>query len=323
MVRIRKNANTLTEGERDRFLSALVTLNQRGEFVDFQNMHTTDTSREIHGRSCFLPWHRLLLLDLERKLQAIDQSVTMPYWRFDQPAPNVFIRDFIGVPDPTTGLVEFSPTNPLINWRVTVFGEGSGRVRRAFQTRRDGSVWDPTREPALIENDETATINMGTVGTVTSFENFERMEGDPHGSAHVSFLGQISDIGRAPADPLFFMLHANVDRLWAKWQWLRDRSDPALNETYYKRGLGPINPDPNRTNADRIGNFLEDSLWPWNGIVGDPRPRTAPGTYYPPSPFLTVPGRYPTNRSSIDFQGQVDRSRALGFYYDDVPYDFA
>jgi tyrosinase len=204
MVRIRKNANSLTEGERDRFLSALVTLNQRGEFVDFQNMHTTDTSREIHGRSCFLPWHRLLLLDLERKLQAIDQSVTLPYWRFDQPAPNVFTRDFIGVPDPTTGLVEFSPTNPLINWRVTVFGEGSGRVRRAFQTRPDGSVWDPTREAALIENDETATINMGTVGTVTNFENFERMEGDPHGSAHVSFLGQISDIGRAPADPLFF-----------------------------------------------------------------------------------------------------------------------
>jgi tyrosinase len=327
MVRVRKNANTLTDDERDRFLSALVMLNQRGDFVDFQNMHTNDTSRELHGRSCFLPWHRLLLLDLERKLQAIDQSVALPYWRFDQAAPNVFTRDFIGVPESMTGLVEFSPTNPLINWRVTVFGEGSGRVRRTFRPRPDGSVWDPTRDPALIENDEVATINLGTVGTgpraVTSFQNFERMEGDPHGTAHTSFEGQISEIGRAPADPLFFMLHANVDRLWAKWQWLRDRFDPARSATYYKRGTGPVNPDPNRANADRIGNFLEDTLWPWNGIVGDPRPRTAPGTYYPPSPFLNVPDRYPTIRSCIDFQGQLDRNQALGAYYDDVPYDLA
>ena len=42
MVRIRKNANTLTPAERDRFLSALAQLNDQGHgrFVDFRNMHT-------------------------------------------------------------------------------------------------------------------------------------------------------------------------------------------------------------------------------------------------------------------------------------------
>lgn len=317
MVRVRKDAATLTNGERDRFLSALVSLNQRGDFVDFQNIHTNDTSLEIHGRSCFLPWHRLYLLDLERKLQAIDPSVALPYWRFDEPAPPVFTRDFMGVPD-ASGLVQFSSSNPMVNWRLTVFGEGSGRIRRIPQ-------FNTATEPSLVENDEAATINLGTAGISgqqqTNFENFERMEGDPHGSAHVSFDGQISDIGRAPSDPLFFMLHANVDRLWAKWQWLRDRSDPASNAVYYKRGMGPINPDPARAGADRIGNYIEDTLWPWNGRLGDPRPRTAPGTYFPASPFLGVPDRYPTIRSAIDYQGQIDISDNLGFCYDDVPFD--
>ena len=319
MVRVRKNANTLTDEERDRFLSAIVELNQRGEFVDFQNIHTSDTSMEIHGRSCFLPWHRLYLLDLERKLQQIDAGVVLPYWRFDQAAPNVFTRDFMGVPD-ASGLVQFSASNPMVNWRLTIFGEGSGRIRRipSFDTRL---------EPAsLVQNDETETLNLGTSGTGSraqiNFENFERMESDPHGSAHVSFDGQVSDIGRAPADPLFFMLHANVDRLWAKWQWLQARLDSTNSDTYYKQGSGPVNPDSYRANADRIGNYIDDTLWPWNGHIGDPRPRNAPGTYFPSSPFLNVPGRYPDIRSAMDFQGQIDLSRNLGFSYDDVPFDF-
>jgi len=101
MVRVRKNANDLTPDERDRFLTALVTLNQNGDFVDFQNMHVNDTRMEVHGRSCFLPWHRFYLLDLERKLQRIDPSVSLPYWRFDLASPNIFTLDFMGVPDAT------------------------------------------------------------------------------------------------------------------------------------------------------------------------------------------------------------------------------
>ena len=30
---------------------------------------------------------------------AIDPSVALPYWRFDQSAPNVFTRDFMGESD--------------------------------------------------------------------------------------------------------------------------------------------------------------------------------------------------------------------------------
>ena len=51
---------------------------------------------EEHFGPQFLPWHRAYLLDLERQLQAIDPSVSMHYWRFDEPAPNVFTKLFMG-----------------------------------------------------------------------------------------------------------------------------------------------------------------------------------------------------------------------------------
>ena len=81
MVRIRKNANTLTAGERSRFVAAFAQLNNQGlgRFVDFRNMHTSVSSPQAHGAPGFLPWHRAYLLDLERELQAIDASVALPY----------------------------------------------------------------------------------------------------------------------------------------------------------------------------------------------------------------------------------------------------
>ena len=90
MVRIRKNANTLQAPEKARFVAAFAQLNNQGlgRFVDFREMHRiTAALQQAHGAPGFLPWHRAYMLDLERELQAIDPSVALPYWRFDQAAP--------------------------------------------------------------------------------------------------------------------------------------------------------------------------------------------------------------------------------------------
>src|SRR4030095_1598870 len=99
-VRTRKNANTLTPGERDRFIGAFAQLNNQGlgRFADFRDMHTNVSSPQAHGAAGFLPWHRAYLLDLERELQAIDPSVALPYWRFDRAAPHLFSLNFFGTP---------------------------------------------------------------------------------------------------------------------------------------------------------------------------------------------------------------------------------
>ena len=314
MVRVRKDADRITSAERDRFLSAVVRLHQQGTYADFQNMHTRQADLEIHRRSSFLPWHRALLLDFERKLQEIDPSVALPYWRFDQPAPKVFSKDFMGVPDPT-GFVDFSSTNPLINWKPTVVGQGSGRVRRMMS-------FSPNARPLRVQNNEAATLKLGTDFLILNSrrrEGFCAMEADPHGGAHDSFLGQISDPATAPADPLFFLLHTNVDRLWAKWQWITpgQRFNGALPNAYLHQGSG----NPALRGESGIGNFTDDTLWPWDGDFNFPRPLTGPNVPFTQSPYAATPGKIPNLKSMIDYQGQHNLSANLGFAYDDVPYD--
>ena len=292
MVRIRKNANTLTPGERDRFVSAFAQLNNQGagRFTDFRDMHTNVSSPQAHGAPGFLPWHRAYLLDLERELQAIDPSVSLPYWRFDQAAPNIFTLEFLGVSD-ALGTVGFSATNPLQFW-VTDGVQGINR-RPFFSTA--------TAPPGL--RTEAQTLALGT-----QYPGFRTMEGNPHGSAHTSFGGSISSIGTAAKDPLFFLLHCNVDRLWAKWQKQNGRFDPAQAASY---DSNPGNP---------IGHNLPDTMWPWNGVTGAPRPPTAPGGAMAASPTVSAPGPTPQVRSSLDYQGVVSAGSRLGFDYDDVRF---
>jgi tyrosinase len=303
MVRIRKNATALTAAERDRFLAALAAFNDRGmgRYSDFRNVHTEAGSPEAHFNPGFLPWHRTFLLDLERELQAIDPSVSLPYWRFDQPAPSLFSADFMGVPDPV-GTLQFSAVNPLQFWATDGI-PGIVRPPR-FNTQ--------TQHASVIS--EAATLLLG--GQDALYEVFRGLENNPHGSAHTSFGGPISQIPTAVKDPLFFLLHANVDRLWAKWQWHFHRFDVMSTKTFSAQGKAG---DPG---AARVGHNLDDTMWPWNQVTTPPRPATAPGGTLAPSPLTAAPGLSPTVGALIDYQGLLTSPTRLGFDYDDVPFEF-
>ena len=290
MVRVRKNANKLTAGERDRFVSAFAKLNNQGlgRFADFRNMHVSVSLPQAHGAPGFLPWHRAYLLDLERGLQAIDPSVALPYWRFDQSAPNIFTLDFFGVSD-SLGTVKFSATNPLQFWKTDGV-QGINR-RPHFSTN--------TAPPGLFN--ETQTIALGS-----TFKAFRTMEGNPHGYAHTSFGGSIQDPATAPKDPLFFLLHCNVDRLWAKWQRQNSRFDPAVAASF----------DSNPASAP--GHKLPDTMWPWNGVTGGTRPPTAPGGPMAKSPCVAAPGLHPRVEDCLDYHGVIHAASNMGFDYDDV-----
>ena len=138
------------------------------------------------------------------------------------------------------------------------------------------------------------------------------MEGDPHGRAHLSFRGSgsfMKNPATAPKDPLFFLLHANVDRLWAKWQWFKKRFDATVSAAY-----APSNPQ-------RIGQDLPDSMWPWNGITVPPRPLTAPGGPFFASPNVNSPSPSPLVKDMLDYQGVVHAANGMDFDYDDVPFE--
>jgi tyrosinase len=294
MVRIRKDANVLTIAERNRFLAAYSALNANtAAYQVFLDSHNAFSDIEIHGHSTFLPWHRAFVLDIERQIQAIDASVAMPYWRFERSAPNVFDAGFMGGnPDSVTGRVAMDATNPLRNWTV---GLAVGIVRVPRFNRTSGS-------PSLLN--EAQTLALGS-----SFLPFSTMEGDPHGSAHVSFnSGPITSPDTATQDPIFFLLHCNVDRIWALWQAANNRWNIPDTNTYDDAG------------SVRPGDRLTDTLWPWNGITGGTRPPTAPGGPMPQLSYPSKPSPLVTVEEVIDYIGHT-QGNANNFDYDDVPWE--
>jgi tyrosinase len=109
-------------------------------------------------------------------------------------------------------------------------------------------------------------------------------------------------------DPLFFMLHANVDRLWAKWQWVNHRTRAADPDAFAT------------TTPSNIGHHLGDTMWPWNGITGRPRPATAPGGPFPKSDVTPAPGTTPKVQDLFDHLA-INGGNPLGYAYDDVPFE--
>jgi len=316
MVRIRKDAEKLTAAERDRFTTAMAILNNQGTglFRDFREMHRLQIAlNQAHGAPGFLAWHRAYLLDLERELQKIDPSVALPYWRFDKPAPNVFTPGFMGGNGATGNTVIFSATNLLREWRTDSIPGVTRRPR-----------FNPATESALVSSD-AATLLLGGMRPNAMFDTgpagggFDEMEDNPHGHAHTSFNGVsfIRDTAKAPRDPLFFLLHCNVDRLWARWQWFNNRFDGTQAHTYFYQGTVTSNPHT------AVGHNLLDTMWPWNNVTGGNRPLNAPRTPFPLVPTATAPGGAPTVKDMIDYQAHLQQSSYMNFAYDDVPFGVA
>lgn len=365
MVRVRKDANELSRGERGRFLAAMRALRNRTSegYVMFQEIHRLASSisnDQGHTQPAFLPWHRALLLHVERELQEIDPSVTLPYWDWDAAAPNVFTEDFIGAganPGATRGaggaLQEpvFASTNPLNGWNTLLpFASGELRRRTFNQTvAPDAGFFLPLDDPAAGDPDLMAYDDFGPRSSSDSFS--WRQERDCHDYGHVwnCGAGHLRRPERSAADPQFYLLHTQVDRQWAYWQWKKNRAGvlsgggvtfPAP-EHYDNAGAW----DDSGVTAWFRGAFLEDEMWPWNGASGpggagsrDDQPSnvvTPGGTNVadpPPAitatsfPAAPIEGLWPAAdvsvkvRHMIDYQGRFDISGRLGFCYDDVPF---
>jgi tyrosinase len=356
MIRVRRNANELSDDARKDFLFALAKLNGiqvdeepapgagRGIYVtDYVAMHVAGANLSQHGDSHFVAWHRLYLLDLERQLQAIKPAVTLPYWRFDQPAPALFTDDFMGATDRiprditapggefdpggvNTPLARFALDNPLARWQINDV-QGIPRAAR-FDPRTEAANGlfqpGPGGDFPILGQDATLGLGGGTPDPKTAFlgspqpapgTGFARMEGTPHGAAHVSFNGRINRVPVAPQDPLFFLLHCNVDRLWALWQSLFERDDKHDARSYPYQQEGDADP----------WEIIDARQWPWDGGRSRPGSLLPPGTRkenFPQSALVkNFPHHSPTIANAIDPYANRDPDDYLGFGYDDVPYN--
>lgn len=365
MVRIRKNANKLSANEIENFLSAFIKLNKKSpinKYDEGQNtytpknildeivlMHTYDASSEIHRRTSFHPWHRLFLCHLERELQEENPAVTVPYWRYDKGADFVFTQEFIGETLLSNGVTtedrfllapkpKFSSTNPLYTYS-TIFGPLIRGYRNQNPLTHKPSASISSQKEIVATVTPVSNVYR-VIGDNVSSDRFKgwayKEEGNSHNPAHDTFDGRICDVGRDPVDPLFFMMHGNVDRLWALWQRKYNRLIPTHIDTYPFQGKFASGKNPKEAPWNQtIGNFLQDTLWPWNFDHNPTRPArewdlTEEGLDYgkvpdidipfPNSEITHYPGQSPTLESTIDYQGRTINEENLGYDYDDIPY---
>jgi hypothetical protein len=183
------------------------------------NMHGTDGPASDalfnqceHGTFLFLAWHRGYVYHFERILRwaSGDPSLNLPYWDWS---------NYPSVPEPYR--MPASPDNPLYE-EARALNDGSA-IRSAI-------VVDSLRN-ALDLSDFSAAEDVGFTWA---------LEGSPHGAVHTAVGGAggtMSRVETAANDPIFWLHHCNVDRLWDYWLNLgggrANPSDPSFLDVEY------------------------------------------------------------------------------------------
>lgn len=328
MVRVRKNAESLTPFEKQRFLEALARLHghQRpvgptNNYEKYAIAHGRAFRFGIHGGNnglpLFLAWHRAFLLSLEREIQEIDPTVTLPYWRFDEDSSAIFTPEFLGQVAPGSAQVRFINSNPLRGWRM---GSGGPLVRNKNPTVKLQDIYPSFQFQKL--SDIMTKPNAVTYGGAVSGRGINgEIEARHHNYAHVDAGGWVTS-GTSPRDPLFFLLHTNVDRAWAEWQQKFSRFDPDAVESYPLQGAYPGTAETGRL---RYGSYSEDEMWPWSQETGASTPGD-PLDDWPTAGFAFPQGveggsaLIPTPKSMIDYLNKNGNSIAHNVCYDELGY---
>ncbi|HVG23284.1 MAG TPA: tyrosinase family protein [Thermoanaerobaculia bacterium] len=168
-----------------------------------------------HGNLQFLPWHRIYLKYMERTLRKFsgDPKFALPYWDYpDNTGPD----GGIALPTMMRGAAS---SNSLVD------------TFRTIGLNTNASDIDPLDGSAQQAFDFT---------TFTSFS--QSLEGQPHGTMHcgTGMNCQAPDIGIvavAGLDPVFYMHHANIDRLWQCWM-VRKAAGAKIDLAWAKANLG-------------------------------------------------------------------------------------
>ena len=178
----RKSEAALTETERERYLCAFQMINNDGTLGQLVDVHSQVHQQHINSR--LLPWHRVFLYLFEEALHNYHPDVCIPYWDWTRAEEQHFPAWLTSVL-PTV----HTPTQTINVVRAP--GPDSGLASIASYV------------PSAMAQ--------------TSYDFFSAPINSIHGSVHIWVGGTMSNPAVSPADPVFWMHHANLDRLW--WQW--------------------------------------------------------------------------------------------------------
>lgn len=209
---IRRSLSDLNPKELDALGHALNELWKTSPslIIENTNLHDKYFNNGIHWGPVFLPWHRDFLIKFEKSLQAIDQSITLPFWDWtradSRDLDSSLFKNFLG-----------------------------GRANKGGNFDH----WTYNRlNPAPSFNSLPKMTTVVSELEALNFLDFRAIEGGSHVPGHRWTGGSMAS-GRSPLDPLFYFHHCNLDRIWSIWQ---------INNTkkvqYDHLGISPVDRVP-------------------------------------------------------------------------------
>lgn len=219
---VRKSNIQTTNAEWIIFKNIVNQLIQNGTYDDFVNWHGTDDStmapHRMHGTERFLPWHRAYLLKFERELKKVNPNAFIPYW--DWGNDKGAMKGFNGF---------------------------KGKAIRKSGTKQ--------KFQQILNNGKADNLMQ-----ITEFGDFsQKLERGYHDNIHTWFeLPSSMRTARSPLDPGFWLHHAQVDRLWHKWQE-KHKGKPSISPGSNDYKLDPWANEFNIGNINDISKLGVDS----------------------------------------------------------------
>src|SRR6188474_2673667 len=178
--------------------------------------HPYDPSNPEHYQQWyFLPWHRLMLAQFEGVVREVlhDEDFTLPYW-----------NPVTGNPDDLVVPAVFrKPGSPLYNGTRWFWVNGGERIDTLY---RDWINLDALNEKFYIDSPS------GNLGFNP------RLDQNPHFFTHFALGGDMAEFSTVGGDPIFYLHHANIDRLWESWNRLGNTNptDPKYLDRIFSYG---------------------------------------------------------------------------------------
>ncbi|MGI4823641.1 MAG: tyrosinase family protein [Janthinobacterium lividum] len=187
-----------------------------------------------HGTWYFLPWHRGYLLSIEAQLRKDiialggPETWSLPYWDYfggDNGSqfniPPAFVQQTLpdGTPNPLYFTMRYGPNDDS---NVFVPTPASRDTTAGYL------VEDVSLNVTVFSSSEN---DPGFAGPPSTFSHNGSPHGDlesnPHDLVHVAvggaeptnsqLSGLMADPNTAALDPVFYLHHCNIDRMWASW----------------------------------------------------------------------------------------------------------
>ncbi|RYF93740.1 MAG: tyrosinase family protein [Caulobacteraceae bacterium] len=195
-LRIRRPVSSLSANDPDlvALRRAIPLMKSSGVWGQQIALHA-DMRQRHHSSWRFLPWHRLQLVWFERQVARFSgrTNFALPYWDWDD--------------DRIPAIVSSDPVLAMPNRQA-----GPADSLRAFM-RRNGQEF----RGRLTDDFSTFFGRARNVGTPAQGGYSGSAEWSGHNMIHGFVGGDMGRLDRSPNDPLFWMHHANIDRIWTLW----------------------------------------------------------------------------------------------------------